>query len=58
MCILSNNMDILCGRPFGVYAILWQRDVLAKEYTVATGSSRICVLHVCFHNFKLLLINN
>ena len=36
--------------------ILWQRDVRAKVSTVATGSSRICVLQVCFGDIKLLLV--
>ena len=58
MYILSNNMDVLCGRPFGGYSILWPRDVLTKESTVTTGSAHICVSHVCFHDYNLLLINN
>ena len=51
-----NNKDVLSGRPFSICPILWRRDIGLRA-KVATGSSRICVLQVCFGDIILLLIN-
>jgi len=52
-----DSSAILSGRPFGGCAILWRSSILANIVPVAVDSKRICAVHVCSANWKLLLVN-